>query len=110
MWARFLVDLLRHWPSTSTSVRALDRGHERAADAQGRRRDRRPAPRPAPQSTGSPPQLQAGEIPLVGRTEAEVSADLGARILAEGHQRVNFAIVAAGENAAIARTTTPAIA
>ena len=45
-------------------------------------------------------ELQAGEIPLVGRTEAEVSADLGRRILAEGHHRVNFAIVAAGENAA----------
>jgi Xaa-Pro dipeptidase len=45
-------------------------------------------------------QLQAGEIPLVGRTEAQVSADLSARILAEGHDVVNFAIVAAGENAA----------
>jgi Xaa-Pro aminopeptidase len=44
--------------------------------------------------------LQAGEIPLVGRTEAEVSAELGRRILAEGHAKVNFAIVAAGENAA----------
>jgi Xaa-Pro dipeptidase len=45
-------------------------------------------------------ELQAGRIPLVGRTEAEVSADLGERIRAEGHERVNFAIVAAGENAA----------
>ena len=44
--------------------------------------------------------LQAGEIALVGRTEADVSAELGQRILAEGHHRVNFAIVAAGENAA----------
>src|SRR5690606_14623893 len=44
--------------------------------------------------------LQAGHIPLVGRTEAEVSADLSARIIAEGHQKVNFAIVAAGANAA----------
>ena len=45
-------------------------------------------------------ELQAGRIPLVGRTEADVSADLSARIIAEGHQKVNFAIVAAGENAA----------
>ncbi len=45
-------------------------------------------------------ELQAGNIALVGRTEAEVSADLGRRIVAEGHDRVNFAIVAAGENAA----------
>jgi Xaa-Pro dipeptidase len=45
-------------------------------------------------------ELQAGRIPLVGRTEAAVSADLSARIVAEGHQKVNFAIVAAGANAA----------
>jgi len=45
-------------------------------------------------------ELQAGNIDLVGRTEAEVSAELGRRILAEGHDRVNFAIVAAGTNAA----------
>jgi Xaa-Pro aminopeptidase len=44
--------------------------------------------------------LRGGEVPLVGRTEAEVSADLGRRLLAEGHARVNFAIVAAGANAA----------
>lgn len=45
-------------------------------------------------------QLLAGEIPLVGRTESEVSADIGRRILAEGHQRVNFAIVGSGPNSA----------
>jgi Xaa-Pro aminopeptidase len=45
-------------------------------------------------------ELQSGAIGLIGRTEAEVSAELGRRILAEGHHRVNFAIVAAGENAA----------
>jgi Xaa-Pro aminopeptidase len=44
--------------------------------------------------------LQEGEIPLIGRTEAEVSAELGRRILAEGHAKVNFAIVASGANAA----------
>jgi Xaa-Pro dipeptidase len=45
-------------------------------------------------------QLHAGEIALVGRTEASVSADISARLIAEGHDRVNFAIVAAAENAA----------
>jgi Xaa-Pro aminopeptidase len=44
--------------------------------------------------------LQAGEITLVGRTEADVSAELGRRLIEEGHARVNFAIVAAGSNAA----------
>ncbi len=45
-------------------------------------------------------QLHSGQIPLIGRTEAAVSADISARLLAEGHDVVNFAIVAAGENAA----------
>ena len=44
--------------------------------------------------------LRSGEIPLIGRTEADVSAELSRRILAEGHAKVNFAIVASGENAA----------
>jgi Xaa-Pro aminopeptidase len=45
-------------------------------------------------------ELRAGRIPLVGRTEAEVSADIGRRLVVEGHERVNFAIVASGPNAA----------
>lgn len=45
-------------------------------------------------------QLLAGDIPLVGRTEREVSQDLGRRIVAEGHQKVNFAIVGSGPNSA----------
>lgn len=44
-------------------------------------------------------ELQSGQIPLIGRTEADVSAELGRRIIEEGHSKVNFAIVAAGENA-----------
>jgi Xaa-Pro aminopeptidase len=44
--------------------------------------------------------LQSGGIPLVGRTEAAVSADLGSLLVAEGHSAVNFAIVGAGPNAA----------
>src|SRR4051812_25207898 len=45
-------------------------------------------------------QLQGGDMPLVGRTEAEVSADLSRRLLAEGHDKVNFAIVGSAGNAA----------
>jgi Xaa-Pro aminopeptidase len=44
--------------------------------------------------------LQAGEIGLVGRTEAEVSAQLAALLIEEGHHQVNFAIVGSGPNAA----------
>ena len=45
-------------------------------------------------------ELQAGAVSLIGRTEAEVSAELSRRIVAEGHQHANFAIVATGPNAA----------
>jgi len=44
--------------------------------------------------------LQSGGIPLVDRTEAEVSAQIGALLVAEGHSAVNFAIVGSGPNAA----------
>jgi len=44
--------------------------------------------------------LQAGGIPLVGRTEAAVSGDIGSMLVAEGHTSVNFAIVGSGPNAA----------
>ncbi|HAQ22413.1 MAG TPA: peptidase M24 family protein [Acidimicrobiaceae bacterium] len=45
-------------------------------------------------------EVQAGEVPLVGRTEVEVAAQIGRRILDEGHSRINFVIVASGPNAA----------
>lgn len=45
-------------------------------------------------------QLLAGEIPLLGQSEREVSAEISRRLLAEGHEAVNFAIVASGPNAA----------
>ncbi|HEV2361290.1 MAG TPA: aminopeptidase P family protein [Acidimicrobiales bacterium] len=44
--------------------------------------------------------LLAGEIKLVGRREREVSEELGARLRAEGHAKVNFAIVGSGPNSA----------
>jgi Xaa-Pro aminopeptidase len=96
MWARFLVELLPLLPDAHysradvvTSMRMTKDAAEIAAlRAAGAAVDRIAA------------QLQAGEIPLVGRTEAAVSADLSERIIAEGHQVTNFAIVAAGANAA----------
>jgi Xaa-Pro aminopeptidase len=97
MWARFLVELLPLVPN-ARFVRAVDvvgglrmaKDHAEIAAlaAAGAAADRVAA------------QLHAGQIPLVGRTEAQVSADISARLLAEGHDVVNFAIVAAGENAA----------
>lgn len=45
-------------------------------------------------------QLQSGEIPLIGRSEAEIAEDISARLLATGHETVEFCIVASGPNSA----------
>lgn len=96
-WSRFTVDLLAAMPRATAQnashvtgpLRARKDPHEIAAlHAAGAAVDR------------IVEQLHSGSIPLVGRTEAQVSAEIGSRILAEGHHRVNFAIVAAGANAA----------
>jgi Xaa-Pro aminopeptidase len=97
MWARFLVELLPQLPDV-TYRRAVDivgplRMVKDAAEIAALRAAGAAADRVAD-------QLHRGEIPLVGRTEAQVSADISARLIAEGHDKVNFAIVAAGANAA----------
>jgi Xaa-Pro aminopeptidase len=96
-WAQFLVALQRARPATTFTTTSEVIGPLREVkdphEVEALRRAAAAVDRIAA-------ELQAGRIALVGRTEAEVSADLGRRILAEGHQRVNFAIVAAGENAA----------
>jgi len=43
---------------------------------------------------------QIARGPLVGRTEADVSREIGERLVAEGHQIAQFAIVASGPNSA----------
>ena len=97
MWARFLVELMGHLPRAT---------YRRAVDVLGPIRMRKDAAEIAALTTAGAAadrvaaQLHAGDIALVGRTEAQVSADISARLLAEGHDVVNFAIVAAGENAA----------
>ncbi len=97
MWARFLVELLPYLPGAEFR-RAVDVvGPLRMAKDQAEIDALAAAGAAVDRIAG---ELQRGDIPLVGRTEAEVSAELGRRIIAEGHQKVNFAIVAAGENAA----------
>ncbi|HUY07153.1 MAG TPA: Xaa-Pro peptidase family protein [Acidimicrobiales bacterium] len=44
--------------------------------------------------------LLAGEIRLIGRSEADVSGEISQRLRDAGHSRVNFAIVGSGPNAA----------
>jgi len=96
-WARFLVDLIAALPATTfqratgviSPIRMRKDPHEIAAlRAAGAAADRVAA------------QLQGGQIRMAGRTEAAVSAELSNRLLAEGHERVNFAIVASGPNGA----------
>ncbi len=97
MWARFLVELLPQLPS-ATYTRAVDVvGPLRMSKDQAELDALAAAGAAVDRIAG---ELQRGEIPLVGRTEADVSAHLGRRIIEEGHQVVNFAIVAAGANAA----------
>ena len=96
-WATFLVELLARLPRTAwrvaSTVTSPLRSVKDAEEVAALRRAAVAADRVAA-------QLQAGDVPLVGRTEAEVSADVGRRLVDEGHARVNFAIVAAGEHAA----------
>jgi len=97
LWARFLVELLPHMAGVEW-IRAVDvvgplRRVKTAAEIAALQRAGAAADRVAA-------QLHAGAIPLIGRTEAQVSADISQRLLDEGHDVVNFAIVAAGENAA----------
>ncbi len=45
-------------------------------------------------------QIREGDMPLIGRTEKEVAADVHDRLLAAGHDTVEFIIVASGPNSA----------
>ena len=96
-WTRFTIELLNQLPNLRLSraniitspIRSIKSPDEigrlqKAASAVDRIASR----------------LQNGEIELIGKSESQVSNELGAQILEEGHHRVNFAIVAAGENAA----------
>ena len=44
--------------------------------------------------------VQTGRVPLIGRTEMEVSRQLAEMLIEEGHQKVLFTLVASGPNAA----------
>jgi Xaa-Pro aminopeptidase len=96
-WGRYVVELANRLPGQPRLRRATDvvgplRQRKDAAEIAALRSAAQAADRVAA-------QLHSGEIPLVGRTEADVSADISRRLLAEGHIHVNFAIVAAGTNA-----------
>jgi len=96
-WATFLLALQSSLPQArwhaASTVTAPLRAVKDAAEVAALRRAAAGADRVAT-------ALTSGEIGLVGRTEAEVSRELGERLLIEGHDRVNFAIVGSGPNSA----------
>jgi Xaa-Pro aminopeptidase len=96
-WARFVLDLQDALPGTAWRRASEITGPLRAVKGPDEVAALRRAAEAADRVAAA---LQAGEIPLVGRTEADVSAELGRRLVAEGHARVNFAIVGSGPNAA----------
>jgi Xaa-Pro aminopeptidase len=96
-WATFVLQLQARLPEAAWHVASVVTGPLRAVkDAEEIAALRRASAAADRVAT----QLQAGEIPLVGRTEAEVSKDISRRLVAEGHQHVNFAIVGSGPNSA----------
>jgi Xaa-Pro aminopeptidase len=96
-WSVFLLGLQRslagaEWLPASTvtaPLRAVKDADEVAA-----------LRRAAAAADGVATALVGGDIALSGRTERDVSRELGERLLAAGHERVNFAIVGSGPNAA----------
>ncbi|MCX7621767.1 MAG: Xaa-Pro peptidase family protein [Acidimicrobiales bacterium] len=96
-WSQFLVELLARMPGTWFRA---------ASEILGPLRARKDPDEVEALTTAAAAvdrvvaALHSGEIPLAGRSEVQVAADLGQRMLAEGHHRVNFVIVASGPNAA----------
>ena len=96
-WASFLLALQRDlprstWMSASSVISPL-RAVKDDDEVAALRRASAAADRVAT-------ALMTGEIPMIGRTEAEVSRELGDRLIDEGHDSVNFAIVGSGPNSA----------
>jgi Xaa-Pro aminopeptidase len=96
-WATFVLALQRRLPGTewrpSSTVTGPLRAIKDASEVEALVAASAAADRVAA-------QLLAGDIPLIGQTERHVSQEIGRRLIAEGHQRVNFAIVGSGPNSA----------
>ncbi len=97
LWAMHLLGLQRSSPGLE--LRSL------SDSVGGLRLIKSPEERAALAAAGSladqvASQLQHGQIPLMGRTEAEIAEDIAERLIAVGHETVEFVIVASGPNAA----------
>ena len=96
-WASFLLELQRDLPRSTWMKGSTVVGPLRAVKDEEEISALRRAAAAADRVAG---ELMTGQVPLVGRTEADVSRDLGERLVAEGHDSVNFAIVGSGPNSA----------
>ncbi len=96
-WATFLLALQTALPAASWIRASLVTGPLRAVKDAAEVSALAAASRAADRVASA---LLAGEIALIGRSEAQVSADLGRRLVDEGHDKVNFAIVGSGPNSA----------
>lgn len=96
-WATFLVGLQSALPGRSWEVSSRVTGPLRAVKDHAEVEALAAASAAADRVAAA---LLGGEIPLVGRSERDVSDELGRRLVAEGHDRVNFAIVGSGPNSA----------
>jgi Xaa-Pro aminopeptidase len=96
-WSRFLLELQARLPSTEFRPARPVVGPIRAVKDPVEVRALRKAAAAVDEVVAA---IQRGEVPLVGRTEAEVAAEVATRLRGSGHRRVNFVIVASGPNAA----------
>ncbi len=96
-WAQFVVALLRQRSSLElvrgSEVTGPIRMRKDAAEVEA-------LAAAAAAADAVQEQLRDGTIPLEGRREAEVAADIARGLLDAGHDVVNFTIVASGPNAA----------
>jgi len=94
-WATFLLGLQEALPRTrflrASTVTGELRARKDSAEIEALRAAARVVDAVA---------LAMRERPFAGRTEADISRELVERMLAGGHERANFAIVASGPNAA----------
>lgn len=96
-WATFLLQLQKALPEASwrpaSAVMAPLRAVKDAAEVEALAKAAAAADRVAA-------ALLAGEMALVHRSERQVSVEITQRLFDEGHEKVNFAIVASGPNSA----------
>ncbi len=97
MWAHYLLRLIDRMPGTEFVSLSDSLGGLRSVKSDSEMQALQTV---GGLANGVAAQIQRGEVPLVGRTELEIQADVTERLLAAGHEQVEFCIVASGPNSA----------